>query len=109
MRGIVSCSGTADEKTCDYLDFVLNPGMQSQRSYLNGTKHFLQWIEKFRQQYPELPPLFGFLTIDYTAMYVRMPDDLILPAVTEYLNTRTNKVPSTEKTLKLLEITGQNN
>ena len=42
-------------------------------------------------------------------MYVRMPDFLILPAVTEYLNSRTHKVPSTEKTLKLLEITGRSN
>ena len=109
VRGIVSCSGTADEKTCDYLDFILNPGMQMQRSYLKGTKHFLQWIETLKEQYPELPPLFGILTIDYTAMYVKMPDTLILPAVKDYLESRTVQLPSTEKTLELLEITGGNN
>ena len=89
VRGIVSCSGTADDKVCDFLDYILNPGMQNQRSYLKGTKHFLQWLETFKEQYPELPPLFGILTIDYKAMYVNMPDDLILPAVTEHLNSRT--------------------
>ena len=45
VRGIVSCSGTADERACDFLDFVLNPGMQKLRSYLKGTKDFLIWIE----------------------------------------------------------------
>ena len=109
VRGIVSCSGTADEHACDYLDFILNPGMQNQRSYLKGTKHFLQWIEVFKEQYPELPPLFGILTIDYTAMYVKMPDNLILPAVQDYLTSRTVQIPSTEKTLELLEITANNN
>ena len=37
------------------------------------------------------------LTIDYKTMNVTMPDNLILPAVTEY-----------QKTLDLLEITSQN-
>ena len=83
--------------------------MQQQLSYLKGTKHFLQWIEEFRKQYPELPPLFGLLTIDYAAMYVKMPDNLIIPAVTQYLDSRTHKVPSTASTMKLLEITARNN
>ena len=54
VRGIVSCSGTADEAVCDYLDFLLNPGMQKLRSYLKGTKDFLLWIEKLKQQYPRV-------------------------------------------------------
>ena len=110
VRGIVSCIGTPDEKVCDFLDYILNPGMQKLRSFLTGTKDFLIWIEKLKTQYPELPPLFGILTIDYKAMYPSMPDNLVLPAVREYLDSRTelNK-PSTRRTMELLEITRNNN
>ena len=69
VRGIVACVGTPTENACDFLDFILNPGMRELRSYLKGTKDFLIWIEKLKVQYPDLPPLLSFLTIDYTAMY----------------------------------------
>ena len=78
VRGIVSCSGTAYKNVYDFLDYVLNPGMQKQRSYLKGTKHFLQWIEKLR---------------DYKTLYVTMPDKFILPAITEYLESRPLRKP----------------
>ena len=109
VRGIVSCSSTADENSCDYLVFILNPGMQMECSYIKGTKDFLQWIEKLKEWYPELPPLYGILTIDYIAMYPSMPDNLVLPAVKEYLDSRLTKKPSTESTMKLLEITRKYN
>ncbi len=109
VRGIIACCATADEHTCDFLDFILNPGMQKLRSYLKGTKDFLQWVERLKQQYPELPPLFGILTIDYTAMYPSMPDDLILPAVREYLDSRSNQEPTTQSTMELLEVTRKYN
>ena len=106
VRGIISCSGTPDEKVCDFLDFILNPGMQELRSYLKGTKDFLTWVEKLKSQYPELPPLFGILTIDYKTMYTKMPDGLMLPAVRDYLDSRTGQhKPSTQRTMELLEIT----
>ena len=88
VRGIVSCSGSPDENLADFLDFILSPGMKQQRSYLKGTKDFLIWIEKLKKQYPDLPPLFSFLTVDYCAMYPSMPDSLILPAVRDYLDGR---------------------
>ena len=81
VRGIVSCSGTPDEKVCDFLDFILNPGMQNLRSYLKGTKDFLLWVEKLKKQYPVLPPLFSILTMDFKAMYPSMPDELVMPAL----------------------------
>ena len=110
VRGIISCSGTPDERICDFLDFILNPGMQKQRSYLKGTKDFLVWIEKLKTQYPDLPPLFGILTIDYKSMYPSMPDDLVLSAVTDYLESRTDRTkPTTQKTMELLEITRKYN
>ena len=109
VRGIVSCSGTPDERLCDFLDYLLNPGMQKLRSYLKGTKDFLQWVEKLKTQYPELPPLFGMLTIDYKAMYPSMPDDLVLPAVRDYLESRNTNKPSTAQTMELLEITRKYN
>ena len=83
VRGIVACVGTPTENACDFLDFVLNPGMRELRSYLKGTKDFLIWIENLKRQYPDLPPLFSFLTIDYTAMYPNMKDNLAMPAVKE--------------------------
>ena len=109
VRGIVSCSGTPDEHLADYLDFILNPGMKQQRSYLKGTKDFLIWVEKLKAQYPDLPPLFSFLTVDYCAMYPSMPDSLILPAVRQYLEGRTEQKPSAVRTMELLEITRKNN
>ena len=110
VRGIVSCCGTPDERVCDFLDYLLNPGMQKLRSYLKGTKDFLIWIEKLKTQYPELPPLFGILTIDYKTMYPSMPDDLVLPAVRDYLDSRTDQnKPSTRRTMELLEVTRNNN
>jgi hypothetical protein len=102
VRGIVSCSGTADEKACDFLDFVLNPGMRGLRSYLTGTKDFLIWIETLKDQYPELPPLFSIITMDFTCMYPTIPDDLVLPAVRDYLESRRVAEPSTEKTMACL-------
>ena len=83
--------------------------MKKLRSYWKGTKDFLMWIEEFKGQYPELPPLFAFLSIDYCSMYPSMPDNLILPAVREYLDSRTEQKPSTTTTMKLLEITQNNN
>jgi hypothetical protein len=109
VRGIVACSGTADEKACDFLDFVLNPGMRGLRSYLKGTKDFLVWLERIKLQYPELPPLFSIITMDFTCMYPTIPDDLVLPAVREYLDSRNVKEPSTEKTMELLEVVRKNN
>ena len=109
VRGIVSCSGTPHEHLADYLDYILSPGMKKLRSYLKGTKDFLGWVERLKEQYPELPPLFSFLTVDYCAMYPSMPDTLILPAVEEYLDKRSVQKPSTQKTLELLEITRKNN
>ena len=105
----MSCTGTADEKVCDYFDFILNPGMQQLQSYLKGTKYFLLWIEKLKLQYPELPPLFSILTMDFKQMYPSMPDDLVMPAVRDYLNSRQDKSPSTAKTMELLEIIRNNN
>ena len=109
VRGIVSCSGTPDENLADFLDYILSPGMKQLRSYLKGTKDFLSWIEKLKQQYPQLPPLFAFLTVDYTTMYPSMPDRLILPAVKDFLDSRSVRKPSTQKTMELLEITQVNN
>ena len=110
VRGIVSCTGTPDENVCDFLDYLLNPGMQNLRSYLKGTKDFLIWIEKLKTQYPELPALFGILTIDYKTMYPSMPDYLVLPAVREYLDSRTGQnKPFTRRTMELLEVTRDNN
>ena len=83
--------------------------MQELRSYLKGTKDFLQWIERLKSQYPELPPLFRMLTIDYKAMYPSMPDDLVLPAVREYLESRNTSEPSPAQTMELLEITRKYN
>ena len=94
---------------CDYLDFLLNPGMQNLKSYLKGTKDFLLWVEKLKVQYPELPPLFSILTMDFKAMYPSMPDELVMLAVKGYLNSKKVRTPSTEKTLQLLEIVKNNN
>ena len=99
VRGIISCKGTPDEKVCDFLDFVLNPGMQKLQSYLKGTKDFLIWVEKLKQQYPELPPLFSIITMDFKAMYPSMPDALVMPALKDYFNSRREKIPRTEKTM----------
>ena len=109
VRGIVSCSGTADERACDFLDFILNPGMRNLRSYLKGTKDFLIWIEKLKHQYPELPPFFSFLTMDYSAMYPSIPDNLSLPAIREYLDSRADGQPSTEQVMKLLDVVSKSN
>ena len=50
VRGIVSCSGTADENACDFLDFILSPGMRNLKSYFQGD--FLEWIEKLNSSVP---------------------------------------------------------
>ena len=70
VRGIVACVGTPSERAADFLDFVLNPGMRQLRSYLKGTKDLLILIEQLKTQYPELPPMFSWLTMDYTAIRV---------------------------------------
>ena len=47
--------------------------------------------------------------MDFKAMYPSMPDALVMPAVKDYLNSRQDKIPSTEKTMQLLEIVKNNN
>jgi hypothetical protein len=47
--------------------------------------------------------MFSWLTMDYTAMYPSMPDNLAMPAVRDYLDSRLVKTPSTASTLKLIE------
>ena len=42
-------------------------------------------------------------------MYPSIPDDLMLPAVREYLDSRADAVPSTEKTMELLNVVRNNN
>ena len=43
-------------------------------------------------------------------MYPSMPDDLVLSAVTDYLESRTDRTkPTTQKTMELLEITRKYN
>ena len=54
--------------------------------------------------------MFWILTIDYKCMYPSMPDDLVLSAVRDYLESRTDRSkPSTQKTMELLEITRKYN
>ena len=40
--------------------------------------------------------------MDYTSMYPSMPDNLAMPAVREYLDSRDVKVPSTDSTMRLI-------
>ena len=96
VKEIVSCSGPPDENLADFLDFVLNPGIKQLRAYQKGPKDFLLWLEEFRVQYPQLPPMFAFLIV-------------ILTAVQEYLDAREEKKPTAAKTMELLEITKRSN
>ena len=47
--------------------------------------------------------------MDFTCMYPSIPDDLVLPAVRECLDSRRVKEPSTEKTMELLEVVREKN
>ena len=88
VSGILSFVGTASERTCDFLDYILNPGMTSAKSFLRDSKEMLLLIEDLKRQYPVLPEGFSWLLIDYTAMYPNMPSDLATEACREYLDSR---------------------
>jgi hypothetical protein len=104
VRGIISCVGTASERACDFLDYLLNPGMREARSYLRDSKEMLLFIEKLKEQYPILPQEFAWLLIDYSAMYPSMPHNLAGAACREFLDSRTTQKPSTDLSMELLEV-----
>ena len=65
---------------------------------------------KIKNPISRAPPLFGNLTIDYKTKYPSMPDNLVMPAVREYLDSRTvQSKPTTRRTMELLEVTRNSN
>ena len=47
-RPVISNCGTPTEKVSEFLDYHLKPVMQSSRSYIKDSGHFLKKVKKFR-------------------------------------------------------------
>ncbi|KAJ1088372.1 hypothetical protein NDU88_001529 [Pleurodeles waltl] len=93
-RPIISGNDTATERLSLFVDLHLQPIVQQLPSFVKDTSHFLQIIEKLNQTY-KFDDDTLLATFDVTSLYTNIPHDDGLMALSEALNKRTVKKPST--------------
>ena len=96
FRGIISGNGSPTERLSGFVDFFLNKGMQTLKTFLKDTKHALQLIEEINEKVLKgeisLEDV-AFLTLDVFKLYPSMPKTLGRPASRKYLNSRPELIP----------------
>ncbi|KAJ1091293.1 hypothetical protein NDU88_004420 [Pleurodeles waltl] len=93
-RPIISGNDTATERLSLFVDLHLQPIVQQLPSFVKDTSHFLQIIEQLNQTYTFDDDTL-LATFDVTSLYTNIPHDDGLMALSEALNKRTVKKPST--------------
>ena len=118
IRGIVSGIGTPTERLSGFVDYFLQPGMQSLETFLKDGKHTVKIIEEINDQIKSGDiSLEGvaLVSLDVEAMYNNMTEDLGTGACEEFLENRIfqgdgdqNSI-SSESILSALELCLQSN
>ena len=110
-RGIISCRDTPTEALQDYVDFLTNPSMRNQKSYIRDTKRALQLIKESNEE-GRVTEYTNLVTADFENMYGKMPLDLSTAGVRENYcqqDGESDQKPSTEKLMEALDICQENN
>ena len=96
---ITSCCGTAIENLSAVTEFYLKPLAQNLPSFVKDTTHFLQRIEELNTKGP-FPEDSLLVSWDVVAMFPNIDNNLGINAVTEALEARPVKFPSTDCTVE---------
>ncbi|KAJ1191420.1 hypothetical protein NDU88_000736 [Pleurodeles waltl] len=102
-RPIISGNDTATERLSLFVNLHLHPIVQELPSFVKDTSHFLQIIEKLNQTNTFDDDTL-LATFDVTSLYTNIPHDDGLMALSEALNKRTVKKPSTNVLTTLQEL-----
>ena len=111
-RGIVSCRNTPTEALQDYVDFLVNPSMKKQISFVKDTKHVLQKIHLINED-GKVTKETNLVSADFENMYCKMPIQLSTEGIQNFCQeagfTGEDEKPNTEEVLEALEICQENN
>ena len=102
-RPIVSACGCPTEQISQYLDFVLQPLVQSLPTYIKDTKETLQLLKNLNDS-PTFVPRFLF-TVDVVSLYTSIPHADGLKALSFFLDRRPQSAtPPTSTLVRLAEL-----
>ena len=103
-RPIVSACSCPTEHISQYLDFILQPIVQSLPTYLKDTTDTLNMLENFNHQPPFKPNL--LFTLDVVSLYTSIPHADGLAALKFFLDRRphNHKQPPTHTLVRLAEL-----
>ena len=102
---MISNRGTPTEKVSEFLDYHLNPVMQSGRSYIKDSGGFLKKIKNLGF----LPENAISVTTDVVGLYPNIPHEAGLQALEKALENRNHKQISTEQLVKMGQFVPKNN
>ena len=105
-RGIISYKDTPTEALQDYVDFLTNPSMREQKSYIRDTKHALQIIKKSNEE-GRVTENTNLVTADFENMYGKMPLELSKAGVRDAYFPRDggpDHFPNTEELMEALDL-----
>ena len=103
LRLITLCCGTAIENLSAFTEFYLKPLAQNLPSFVKDTMHFLQRIEELNTKGP-FPEDSLLVSWDVVAMFPNIDNNLGINAVTEALEARPVKFPSTDCIVEAVQI-----
>ena len=103
-RPIVSACSCPTEHISQYLDFILQPIVQSLPTYLKDTTDTLKMLDEFNHQSPFQPNL--LFTLDVVSLYTSIPHAEGLAALRFFLDCRpqNHNQPPTHTLLRLAEL-----
>ncbi|XP_072025089.1 uncharacterized protein [Amphiura filiformis] len=105
IRPVVSTNNHPTEKCSELLDFHLQPLAQGLPSYVKDTTDFLNKLDSLK----DIPNDSILVSLDVKGLYTNIPHDDGITACKEALDNRTNKTPSTDDLINLLELTLKSN
>ena len=104
-RPVISNCGTPAEKVSEFLDHHLKPVMQSGKSYIKDSGHFLEKIKTLGC----IPDNAILVTADVVGLYPSIPHQAGINALKEALDKRPLKKIPTDDLIKMAEFVLSNN
>ena len=102
---MISNCGFYTENISSFLDFHLQHLAQKLKSYVKDTNYFLKKIKELGQ-----PPAGTILyTIDVVGLYANIPHDEYLAFLKHFLDSRVDRLVTTNTLIELAELVLKNN
>ena len=103
LRLITSCCGTAIERLSAFTEFYLKPLAQKLPSFLKDTTDLINKINDLNSKGP-LPEGTLLVSWDVVAMFPNIDNDLGISAARKALDSRVDKLPSTDCIIEAIQI-----